>query len=91
MSDQPSSKSSWPTFLGSLGAILIFALIIFLAYLPNRPEPVDKAAAEERQIRADEARAAGLAKITGYAVDGQGTVRIPVEAAMDLVVREYKD
>lgn len=91
MADQTSSKSFLPSFLGSLGAILIFALIIFLAYLPNRPEPIDQAAAEERQVKADEARAEGIAKITKYAVKGDGSIQIPVETAMDLVVEDYKD
>lgn len=91
MSDQPSSKSFLPSFLGSLGAILIFALIIFLAYLPNRPEPIDQAAAEERRTKADQARAEGVAKISKYAVKGDGSIQIPVETAMDLVVEDYKD
>lgn len=91
MSDSTSSQSFVPTFLGSLGAILIFALIIFLAYLPNRPEPIDQAANAERQIKADEARAAGLAKITKYARNPDGTIQIPVDVAMGLVTNEYKD
>lgn len=91
MSDKTSSNSFLPTFLGSLGAILIFALIIFLSYLPNRPEPIDQAAAEARQAKADEARAEGIAKTTKYAVNGDGSIRIPVDAAMDLVVEDYKN
>lgn len=91
MSDQLSSKSIWPTFLGSLGAILIFALIIFLAYLPNRPEPVDQAVSEERQAKADEARAAGVAKITKYEEKGDESFQIPVNEAMDFVVEDYNN
>lgn len=91
MSDQTSNKSFLPTFLGGLGAILIFALIIFLAYLPNRPEPIDQAAAEERQAKADEAIAQGIAKITKYTVNGDGSIQIPVDTAMDLVVEDYKN
>lgn len=90
MSDQSSSNSFLATFLGSLGAILIFALIIFLAYLPNRPEPINQAVAEARQAKADEARAAGAAKISNYAVNADGSVQIPVDAAMDLVVEDYE-
>lgn len=84
-------NSFWPTFLGSLGAILIFALIIALAYLPNRPEPINQAVAEARQLKADEARAAGVAKISKYAVGADGSIQIPVDAAMNLVTDEYKD
>ena len=91
MSEQTSSKSFLPNFLGGLGAILIFVLIIFLAYLPNRPEPIDQATAEERRAKAEQARAEGIAKITKYAVNGDGSIQIPVETAMDLVVEDYKD
>lgn len=90
MSDQFSSKSFLPTFFGSLGAILIFAVIIFLAYLPHRPAPIDQAASEERQSKADEARAAGIAKINTYARTGDGRFQIPVDRAMELVVADYK-
>jgi hypothetical protein len=91
MSDQPSSNSKLPTFLGSLGAILIFALIIFLAYLPNRPQPIDQSIAAARQAKADEARAAGIAKISKYAVNGDGSIQIPVDAAMEIVVKNYNN
>jgi len=91
MSEQTSSKSFLPTFLGSLGAILIFVLIIFLAYLPNRAEPINQAAAEERRAKADQAEAEGIAKITKYAVNGDGSIQIPVESAMGLVVEDYND
>lgn len=84
-------NSFWATFFGSLGAILIFALIIFLAYLPNRPAPVDQTANEARQAKADQARAEGIAKITKYAVNADGSIQIPVDVAMDLVTNEYKD
>jgi hypothetical protein len=90
MSEQSSSNSFLATFLGSLGAILIFALILYLAYLPNRPAPIDQAISEARQANADEARAAGTAKISNYAVNADGSVQIPVDAAMGLVVKDYE-
>jgi hypothetical protein len=79
------------TFVGGVGAILIFALILFVAYLPNRPEPVDQAVKDKRQAQADEARAAGLSKLNGYAVINAeaGTVRIPLKKAMELTVAKY--
>lgn len=91
MTHSDSSKSMVPTFLGGIGAILIFALIIYIAYLPNRPAPIDAAANAERQVKADEARAAGRAKITDFAVAADGTVRIPVDQAMELVLKEYRN
>ena len=78
---------------GAVGAILVFAVILYVAYLPGRPPAVDYKVAEERKQTADEARAAGLAKITGYElIDADaGLVRIPIEEAMDSTVMEYKD
>jgi hypothetical protein len=90
MSDTPKQNTTLLTFLGSVGAILIFAVIIYLAYLPNRPAPINEAIAAERQAKADEARAAGIAKLTNYAVSGTGAVQIPIEEAMKLVVEEYQ-
>jgi len=93
MSETEVSKSNFLfTFLGSLAAILIFALIIFIAYLPNRPAPVDASIAANRQKLADESRAAGKSKLEGYEVVNAeaGTVRIPIEAAMELTVKSYK-
>lgn len=92
MSDTQASKSSsLLTFLGSLGGILIFVLIIWIAYLPNRPEPVNAQAAADRQAKADEARAAGIALISSTEViDAEaGKVRIPVDQAMKLLVEDY--
>lgn len=90
--EQNISKSGfWLTVLGGLGGMLIFVLILYVAYLPNRPEPVDQQIVEERGRKADEAIAAGKAKIEGYeVVDAEeGTVRIPIKRAMELTVRSY--
>lgn len=78
---------------GIFGSILVFAVILYVAYLPGRPSAVDQETAEKRKQTADEARAAGLAKITGYEViDSEaGLVRIPIEEAMDLTVMEYNN
>ena len=93
MPKTPISKSNYLlTILGSLGAILIFALILFLAYLPNRPDPVDAGVMAERQAKADESRAAGIKKISTFElIDlNSGVVRIPIEDAMRHTVEMYK-
>ena len=76
---------------GIVGVILVFAVILYVAYLPGRPPAVDYKVAEERKQNADETRAAGQAKITGYeVVDAEaGLVSIPIDDAMDLTVVEY--
>jgi hypothetical protein len=92
MSDSQVSKGNFLlTFLGSLGAILIFLLILFVAYLPNRPPPVNAEVNATRQAKADEARAAGIQKLTSLEVidAGAGTVRIPIEDAMSKTVEMY--
>jgi hypothetical protein len=87
-----SQSTTLLTFLGSLGAILIFALIIFIAYLPNRPDAVDAQTTANRQAKADEARAQGLAKLNGYELINAetGSARIPVEVAMEMTVSAYQ-
>lgn len=93
MSETQVSKSNfWLNFLGSLGAILIFVLIIFLAYLPNRPAPVDAQVVADRQAKADEARAAGIKKLTALeVVDAEaGTARVPIQDAMLRTVEAYR-
>lgn len=76
---------------GIIGVILVFAVILYVAYLPGRPPAVDYKVAEKRKQDADETRAAGQAKITGYEVidADAGLVRIPIDEAMDLTVVEY--
>ncbi|MFP4156626.1 MAG: hypothetical protein ACLFU4_03325 [Opitutales bacterium] len=91
MADTATTPNKLFSFLGSLGAILIFVLIIYLAYLPNRGEPIDAEAAAERKAKAVESLAAGQSKISEYAVDSDGRIQIPVERAMEQVLREYRD
>jgi hypothetical protein len=89
---QVSKSNALLTFLGSLGGILIFVLIIWVAYLPNRPEPVNAQVGAERKAKADEARAAGISKLTGTELIDAGAdkVRIPIEEAIQLVVDNFE-
>ena len=59
--------------------------------MPNRAERPDVAVVAERQAKADEARAAGIAKLNGFAVLDKtaGTVRIPIELAKELTLNHY--
>jgi hypothetical protein len=88
---QVSKGNLFLSFLGGLGAILIFVLILSIAYLPNRPDPVNAQANIDRQLKADDARAAGLQKLTGYEVINaqEGIARIPIQDAMQLTVSAY--
>ena len=88
---QISKSNILLTFLGCLGAFLVFVLIIFIAYLPNRPERVDAQVYATRQAKADESRAAGVQKLTNYElIDAEaGTARIPIEEAISLTIAGY--
>ena len=88
---QISKSNTFLTFLGCLGASLVFVLIIFVAYLPNRPERVDAQVYATRQAKADESRAAGVQKLTNYElIDAEvGTARIPIDEAISLTIASY--
>ena len=92
MSETQISKSNTLlTFIGCLGAFLVFVLIIFVAYLPNRPERVDAQVYATRQAKADESRAAGVQKLTNYElIDAEaGTARIPIDEAISITIASY--
>ncbi|MGC6423370.1 MAG: hypothetical protein ACON4O_00110 [Lentimonas sp.] len=73
-----SNFSNLLSVLGGLGAIVIFALIIFVAYIPNRPAPVDAEIIAARQAKVDEIRGQGVAKL------GE------IQSAMEATVSEYR-
>ena len=78
MSDSNKTQSSFSNLLlsvlGGLGAFLIFGIVVFVAYLPNRPDPVDSETHAKRQIAADESRAQGIAKLGNLDVAMEATV-----------------
>lgn len=88
LSPEPSDAKALTSALGWVGVILLFALIVFIAYLPNRPPPVDHAVVEARLSTLAELRAREHSLLHSYAwVDASsGVVRIPIERAMELTV-----
>ena len=94
MSQTELSKSTrLLSFTGIVVALLAFVMILFVADLPNGSTSVDQVVNEARQAKADEARAASLAKLTGYEVINAdaGIVRISIEDAMNATVAAYKN
>lgn len=85
----PSDAKVWLNVGGFLVLILIFAVIAGVAYLPNRPAPLD---AERAAYRAAErvkvATAAAEANRYGWVNREAGVVRLPIDRAMDLTVAE---
>ena len=93
MSDSSSNpnQSQVVSFLAILGSILLFALVIYLAYLPNRPAPVDSALIESRKQQLAEVEAAGQAALRDYRVVNrdEGIVVVPIERAMQLTLEAF--
>jgi hypothetical protein len=88
----PSSSGSWVTIAASIGGFAIFALIVFIAYLPKKPDPLPDGARtpERRKSALAELRAKEKAAVTSYGWVDQnaGIVRIPVEEAVKITIKE---
>ena len=76
--------------LGFIGVFLIFVVILYVGYVPDRSQTVDGAYREARKAGIDEVRSRQRELVSSYGwVDrDNGIVRIPVDRAMDLVVTE---
>lgn len=87
-----TNRSRLLTFVAAFGALLIFALLLLIAYIPNRPAAVDAQINANRKAKAAETIAQGKAKLSGYAlVDAdKQQVRIPIERAMLVTVENYQ-
>lgn len=88
-----TTRQSTLLVLGILGAIFLFAIILLIAYLPTRPMPVDQVQIEERratlaEVEADQHR---RAHTYGWIDEPNGIVRIPIERAVELTVRELSE
>jgi len=95
MSDT-ATETSWGnrtlSVIGGLGFILLFLLILWLAYLPYRPEPISEVLAQTRLENLQEVENASVEAVSTYGVINpqEGIYRIPVEEAMKLTVEEYR-
>lgn len=90
---EPSDRKVLFSALGWVGVIAVFAVVVLIAYLPNRGAPSDQEDIQERlQIR-DETEATQTRLVDNYEWINQeeGQVRIPVERAMELTLRELRD
>lgn len=79
--------------LGILGAIFLFAIILLIVYLPTLPMPVDQVLIEERRATLAEVEAEQhrRAHTYGWTDETNGIVRIPIERAVELTVRELSE
>lgn len=72
--------------VGGIGSMLLFALIIYIAYVGNRPDSVSAEIVQQRLENLAEVNAAQAKIANNYAWVNkeQGTVRIPLSQAMTL-------
>jgi len=89
-------ESSWGnrtlSVFGGLGFILLFLLILWIAYLPYRPEPISEVQAKTRLENLQEIENASAETVSSYGVINpkDGVYRIPVDQAMKLTVEKYR-
>jgi len=88
-STPPSDATLWFNVGGYLLLILLFVLIAAIAYLPNRPPPLDADRAAYRLAERQKVEAASAdANRYGWINKDEGVVRLPINRAMELTVRE---
>jgi len=95
MSDRRANPSFLNQFVSGaaiLGCFAVFGLLLYLTYLPNRPEgfpvgivtPVERAA-RLRDLRSDESY---MANRYSWVDQDKGIVRLPIERGMELTLKE---
>lgn len=79
-------------FFGILLLFLLAAFAMVTIYIPSLPGPVGRDIVEKRKVTLAEVNAAQQEKISTYAWINkeEGTVQIPVERSMGLIVDELK-
>jgi len=92
MSNHPAPKNFWATLAAIIGGFAIFLLILFIAYLPQKPEKIpegSKTPAERALILADmRAKEKSSATTYGWVDQSKGVVRLPTDRAIELTIRE---
>lgn len=88
----PASSGSLLTVAAAIGGFAIFALIVFIAYLPKKPDPLPDGVRTPAQRTAalTELRAKEKAAATtyGWVDQSNGVVRIPVDEAVKITIKE---
>ncbi|MCD8481870.1 MAG: hypothetical protein LR015_03860 [Verrucomicrobia bacterium] len=89
---EPSDNKVLLSAVGWLGVILLFGLVVAVAYLPNRAQSIEARQAEQRHaIRASVvAEQQRIANSYDWVNRDQGVVRIPIDRAMQLTLRDLR-
>ncbi len=79
----PSTSGSWVTIAAAIGGFAIFALIVLIAYLPKQPDPIPAGDG----VRTPAQRKSAITTY-GWVDQNAGVVRIPVDEAIKLTIKE---
>lgn len=95
MSDNENEKSSnlGISLIASAAGTLLFALIIWITYLPTHSNNVDAGTKAAREQKLVETKAKATETLNNYAVvsKSEGIYRIPIEKAMELTVESFQN
>ena len=91
-SKTPSSSCTLTTVAAAIGGFAIFALIVFIAYLPKTPAPLADGVRTPVQRKAAlaelRAKEKAVATTYGWVDQANGVVRIPIADAITLTIQE---
>lgn len=92
MPPEPSDSNTLLSAGAWIGVFFLFALIVLIAYLPNRSVSMEEEDAKVRHsIRADiDTRQIRLAQNYDWVNRNDGIVRLPIDRAMELTVRDLR-
>jgi hypothetical protein len=80
-------------FVAILGAFLVVGGLAWLLYARTRPAPLNQARIDERikNLREITATSTDALNNLGWQDQAKGVIRLPINTAMDLVLREWKN
>ena len=89
---KPARYPQLPTFLGVVGSMLLFLLILAISYIPSDKDPVEGNIAEMREATFAENYAAQRKAINETRVvdPNAGIYKIPVSDAIDLTAAKLQ-
>lgn len=78
--------------IASAGFLLLFVLIIWLAYIPTHSSDINPTVRAKQEFKLVDLQATDTKKLNQYSVvnPSEGIYRIPIEKAMKLTVEQYR-
>ncbi len=88
-----NERPLWPYVIGILGSFLIVAALSYAIHRAIQPAPLGQERAQERAKALVELRAAEAEALhtTGYVDPAKGIVRLRIDDAMALVLKEWQN